>query len=433
MGIKIPTRFPTIIGLIALVIVISGFIKITDAIRTPSQASPSWEPSDVRITNVSDASFTVSWVTQDPVTGALSVTTPGKPTRMYYDERDLSGKIKTYLTHSVSVRDAKPSTQYMVKLLSNNKQFLNNGKPYIVSTPTGLSLNSGGMDPAYGTIKSVNDTPVDGALVYLNIEGGQELSTISKPSGVWLIPLNQARTNDLTSFLPIQDRMTEHVTVLFNNIQASAITDTLNDSPVPEMMLGRTYDFRKQQANINTAPLAQKLPISSVLGVNTAKPYSVTVTSPKPKQALATTLPLFTGTGIPNTFIGISIGMKNPISGSAKVDQNGLWSFTPQKHLPIGIQNFTVTSKDIAGKPVAITQVFEILKSGTQVLGDATPSATLAPTETETPIPTGEPTVEPTAIPTAAPPPTSGNDMPTILLITAGLLLFLTGSIATIR
>ena len=75
-----------------------------------------------------------------------------------------------------------------------------NGTSFKIRTPDNLSANTKGLEPAYGTIRMQSDQAVDGALVYLTLDGGQELSTLTKPSGLWLIPLNQVRSADLTSF-----------------------------------------------------------------------------------------------------------------------------------------------------------------------------------------------------------------------------------------
>jgi hypothetical protein len=70
------------------------------------------------------------------------------------------------------------------------------------------------------------------------------------------------------------------------------------------------------------------------------------------------------------------------------------------------------------------------MKSGTQVLGDATPSATLTPENT--PIVTISPTPEttPESSLSGEPPPTSGNELPTIVLILLGIGLSIGGTLA---
>jgi hypothetical protein len=249
--------------------------------------------------------------------------------------------------------------------------------------------------------------------------------------------------------------MNEQITVSSGEEITYASTDTLNDSPVPDMNLGKQYDFRRQQAKISNnsalalrplqvsttspSPVSKSLPTSgaAVLGEQTAQNYMVSITSPKENAAIVTTLPLFQGTGIPGKYIGISIGFVNAIHGSVRVGQNGIWSFTPTRQLNQGNQTITISSIDSSGKPVAITQKFSILKSGTQVLGDATPSATLIPITTPNLTPTiiSLETITGTPISTLSgmTPPTTGNEFPTIVLLIISLGMLAGGSVVILR
>ena len=86
-----------------------------------------------------------------------------------------------------------------------------------------------------------------------------------------------------------------------------------------------------------------------------------------------------------------------------------------------------MTTVDGTGKTVAVTHAFDILKSGTQVLGDATPSGSLTITPTPTSISTEsgtESTLSGEEI------PTSGYELPTILLVVIGLGLLVSGGVA---
>lgn len=434
---RLPTKIPTLLALILIIILIGGVIVLERIFRTPSTASGSQKPEHVHFTNISDTSFSVTWTTQLPTTGTVLVSAPDKSNQIYYDERDANGKLSPFVTHSVTIRDAKPLTDYSITLLSNGQKHLDNGNPYAIHTAATLPPNTSGLEPAYGTARSAVDQPLEGSIVYLTVEGSQELSTITKPSGLWLIPLNQIRTADLTSYLPTVDRMTENIIVEAQNEQATAVTDTLNDSPVPEMIEGKSYDFRRQQAKTSeTKTLALRqttapLPTGSVLGVNNNRTFTITLTSPSEGAALPTNLPLITGTGIPNTYVGISVGITQIMSGSAKVDANGLWNFTPPRPLPAGRESVTITALDQSGKPVAITHTFQILKSGTQVLGDATPSATLVPTES--PIPTLEASPSGSSSLSGEPPPDTGNELPTILLILLGFGFLVSGGVVALK
>lgn len=418
-------KVPTILGLFLVVVVVGSIIFFAErTLRSPSGAAGSYQPRNTKTTNVSDNTFTVSWMTESPATGTILLSSPGKSNRIYYDERDTGGKLGSYTSHFVTVRDAIANTQYSWKLLSNGRTYLDRNKPYEVKTPAGLPPNVSGLDPAYGTILTARGVAAKGALVYLTLAGGQEFSALSKESGLWLIPLTQARAADLMSFLPTIERMEETILVTHETGEITATTDSLNDSPVPEMTIGQTYDFRRQNAKTTTSSPTALLPVGgSVLGTANQTPV-ITLVTPAQNSSLPTVLPLFSGTGVPNKFVALTIGITNPISGSTKVQPNGIWSFTPPKPLASGKQSVTMTTADASGKAVAITHAFEILKSGTQVLGNATASGTLVSTPTATPIEVPESTLSGEEI------PTSGYELPTIILVVLGMGLLLSGTIA---
>ncbi len=422
---RFPTKIPTIVGLLLVVTIIAGMIFASERlIRSPTVASGSIKPADVQISNITESGFTVTWTTGSPATGAIEVKPDGGKKNVVFDERDtMNKKQNKYITHSVSTRNLTGSTTYEVAIFSNGKAYRDNGKPYQVTTAPSLPPSTDGLEPAFGTVLTADNKPADGALVYLTVEGGQILSTLVKPSGSWVIPLNFTRTSDLSQLLPKAERMTESIVVRSDGQQASATTDTLNDSPVPEMILGKTYDFRKQQAiqAQPSSPIALITPTPSVLGeTTTPASLKVSLTTPAQGASLTTTLPLIQGTGFPGKFVAITLGITNPVSGSTTVGADGLWRFTPAEPLAPGKQSVTATTQDDKGKDIALTHTFEILKSGTQVLGDATPSATLAPTFTPTPASTlaGEPV------------PTSGSIVPTLLLLILGAMLLTGGTLA---
>lgn len=368
-------KIPTLLGLILFIIILGGFIfAFEKGIRLPAKAAPEVAPQSVEITNVTDTSFTASWITNDEATGAIEVSG-----RTVFGEK---GSEKS-TTHSVTFRGAKPDTSYAFNIFSNGKSYSQN------SVETGPAISgSVNLEPAYGVVPA-------GALVYLTIEGGQKLSTVAGSSGTWLIPLTLVRDERLASFLIPQERMTEYVVVRLGREESTAITDTLNDAPVPDMQLGKTYDFRRQQAKAIDALFS--------------------LIKPEEGSALPTSFPLIQGTGIPGQQVAITLGITSPIGGSAVVGLDGIWRFTPPNQLAPGKQSITATSTNGEGKAIALTHSFEVLKSGTQVLGDATPSATLTPT--------------PTSTASAQPPPESGSTLPTILLLIIGVGLIASGGL----
>ena len=229
--------------------------------------------------------------------------------------------------------------------------------------------------------------------------------------------------------------MGETISVQVNGVEIQAFTDTLNDSPVPAMTPGKTYDFRNLNAKAPSKAIAiQPKPTPTVLGSAT---NTVSLVLPPEGSALPTTLPLIQGTGVPGKTISLIIGMTNPYGDSTLVGPDGMWNYTPKQSLAPGKQSVTMTTTTIQNKLVALTHTFTILKSGSQVLGDATPSGTPTTTLTPTPTPTPDLSASISATPIASlaaqPVPTSGYDLPTILLSIMSIGLMIGGGIIFIK
>jgi hypothetical protein len=273
------------------------------------------------------------------------------------------------------------------------------------------------------------------------------LAAITNTQGAWLIPLNLARTADLSGYLLTLERLSETIRVLYGGEETTAMADTLNDSPVPTMVMGKTYDFRKQQAEVpGSQPLAmrdlQETKFQGVLGESATSPkgpFHVTLTQPENGAALSSFLPLIAGTGVPDKSVIVTLGLTDPFTGTTKVGSDGLWRYTPTKTLSAGKQSVTITTTDATGRTTALTHTFEILKSGTQVLGEATPSATLAPTPSIgalTPTPTlfATPavTLTPTSTLSGEPMPQSGDALPLLVIMLIAGVFVSTGLVLTI-
>lgn len=419
-------KIPTLVGLLLVAVAVMVFRFAFDRVSPyMSRASATQSPQNVTISNITDTSFTVSWLTQEKVTGAVIVEGITSP---FYDDRQLAPaasskqREETFLTHSVSIRNSKPDTAHKFRILSGGKIFTNNGNAYEVRTAPTLNGTGTNLEPAYGQVTTPAGIPAEGSLVYLTMTNGQTLSTLVNTSGSWVIPLNLVRTQDLMMYMEPAERIDESIVVRSSEGEASAITDSLNDNPVPAMTLGKTYDFRKIQADNRqeNKKLAEAPP--AVLGTQTnVAAQTIAITKPAQGSAIPSNLPLIQGTGLPGKNVLVVVGMQNPLSASVTVGADGIWRYTPERPLHEGKQSVTITTQNAQNQTQAITHTFEILKSGTQVLGDATPSATINPT------PTLDATPSPTATLTGEEMPTSGNELPLIIMLILGTALLLGG------
>lgn len=416
-------KIPTLIGLLLVAFAVMMFRFAFDRVGPLlTRASPTHTPQNVTVSNQSDSSFTVSWITAEQTAGALIIEGINAP--IYDDRLAITTKAtrqtnQSFSTHSVSVRNLKPQTSYRFRILSGGKTFLHNGVPFETQTAAVLTGIGTNLEPAYGQVTTPSGSPAEGAIVYLTLENGQMLSTLVNASGSWVIPLNLVRTQDFTKYISSAERIDESIVIRSQEGEATALTDSVNDNPVPAMTIGKTYDFRKIQAaeNQNRA-LAQAAP--AVLGTNTTNNPQPVIAITKPAQgsAIPSNLPLIQGTGVAGKTVLVILGLRDPISTTVSIGADGIWRYTPQRPLSEGKQSVTITTTDQKNQTKALTHTFEILKSGTQVLGDATPSATLtlAPTPTDAATLSGEPM------------PTSGNELPLILLLVLGVTLLLGGS-----
>lgn len=434
-------KIPTLVGLLLVGMAVMIFRLAVERVSPLlSRANTTNAPQAVTITNISDTAFTVTWFTKTPTNGAV-VVDGGIAKTTVFDERDALSPSPTtqkssYSTHSVTIRNLKSETDYTFRILVNGSAFLDNGNPYEIRTPPTLTGLGGALEPAYGQITLPDGNPGEGAIVFLTVTGGQTLSTLVKSSGSWVIPLNLVRTESLDRYLETFERMNETISVRAGEGESTALTDTLNDNPVPSITIGKTYDFRKIQAGIpQNPPLANAPPPGAgnpaVLGTNTTINKTVAITKPAQNAVLPTNLPLIQGTGIPGNIVSVLIGIDTLMTGTATVGTDGVWYFTPTKPLAAGKQSITMTTRDANEKTIALTTAFTVLKSGTQVLGDATPSATLTPTTAVIPTITGEPL--PTSTLSGEPLPTSGNTLPLIMLLILGMGLLTGGAFLMVK
>ncbi len=423
-------RIPTLVALLVLLITLGGFIGYFEMRPSLfSKATSTIQISNLHISNVTDSSVAISWISSAPANGSV-VYGEGKDRRIAQDDRDREGKTSTYRTHHVSVRNLAPSTTYTFRILSGSQTLDDNGKPYEFTTGEHLGTPPT-IEPSYGKIINARNDPAQGALVYLTLSGGQPLSTLSSDSGVWLVPTSLARTFDGRAYSAATKESQIEITIYGEDgTQAFAITDIEHDSPTPEITLGKEpYNFRL------TARETKNPDQRSVLGEQTEKP--IAILAPGQNSALTSTKPLIRGTALPGKIVRIVVESK-PQFGEVTVGSDGTWHWAPEKELPPGSHVLTIRTTDAAGKEVLKSQRFSVLKSGTQVLGEATPSGTITPivpsaTPTLTPMVTPSVTISaispsPTAIVPSGSMPRSGSVGATIMLLAAGSILFLLGA-----
>ena len=426
-------HFPTALGLlILLVAIVVGVVLVKTRSGVESGAEESLTPKQVRITNVTDSGFSVSWVTDKATTGLVkhgTETNDIKKTAL--DDRDeLSGEAGAVDVHHVTVKNLQSSTKYLFKLESGGKLFDNSGKLFEITT--GPSLGSApAADPVYGAVLMSSGSTAEGVVVYVSVANAAPLSALAKTNGNWALSLSTARSADLASYLA-DDTQATIVNLLVQGGTlgtAPAITTTSNDSPVPDITLGQSHDFRAD-ASADTDPAGAAgdgepaggfslEPVSTESATATSS-GEVTLENPSYEdEVLNATQPAFIGSGPAGTVLSIVINSDTTYTGSVTVDEDGEWEFTPPEGLETGEHTITVTYIDTEGLEQALTRNFVVAAAGESVEPaiTATPSGQTDDDASRTQLPATDAGV-----------PAPGTGEITLLMLLMGLGLLVGGA-----
>jgi len=426
------SKIPTIIGVVLLVVGLgAGILLVQNRQIFRLGATQESIPKDVRITNITDASFTVSWTTEKDALGFISWgDTENSLTRTEEDEVGAPG-----VTHTLSVKSLIPQTEYFFKINSGGTEYDNNG--LVWQAKTGPTLAQPRSNLVSGTVLTSTGDSAQNALVYFSVGGSSPLSTITSQNGSWVISISTARTNDLTSFVTVDNANTllEISVNAGGEGVATAQIYPQSAKPVPSIVLGSTHDFKNlPPSETSEVPRASvELPETATpssgfeVGENISTPSATTVTleSVAQGETVSTTQPEFFGEAPPGTTLTITLE-SDPITEQVNVPSSGEWSWTPPTDLPEGSHKITIKWTDISGILRTLTRTF-VVEAAEGPAFEATPSATLTPTATPTGTPTASPTATKKPTPTATPTattfatPESGSLTPTLLLSIMGI------------
>jgi hypothetical protein len=449
-------RIPSWIAV--LILVFGGaaaliFLQQPNLLSTYLRATPEITPDQIQITNITNRSFTVSWITAKPTEGLVKYGAGQQTDFVARDQRDpLTGELNAYFTHLVTVTGLEPATAYAFKIQSAGHLFDSNKGPYMVTTAQS-ELEVSSPELLHGVIVDPDNQPAAGAIVYLKADNLSPRSTLVTPTGEWRIDMSQARVKNFSqafSFTENQSLFELFVQDgnLFHNSTVSF--SATRAGQVPKIVLGQDYDFSSlaidkisQPADLGAisrfsfAPLAQAQQAGGSEGV--------IIWNPQPEEAVATNQPLVIGSSPPGTNLQIELQGPVQFSDQSLADDRGYWQWNPTVALPAG--DYAIIAKYISSENRLFSsrRDFTILTSIGGPAIEASPSARLSPTPSIrleislTPssapvLPSLTPTLKPTNIPSPtqsalqSPTPTpavpiAGFALPTMILTGLGLVL----------
>ena len=205
--------------------------------------------SEVRVTNVRDTAFNVSWVTNQSATGEVHYgTDPDNLDQIAYDDRGAGTRDDT---HYVTLLGLTSNTTYYFDVISDGTTDDNGGVHYTVTTGPTLGLPA--SDTIYGQVfKEDGTTPAEGTIVYITLRDADgsgssgeaaPLSALVDSNGYWYGNLGNARMTDLSDYF-YYSASGDEVELRAQGASdgtASQTVDTANDRLAPDMMLGSSH------------------------------------------------------------------------------------------------------------------------------------------------------------------------------------------------
>jgi hypothetical protein len=446
-------RIPTLVGLGILVVgLVVGVILLGTGTNVfAPRATPETTPKQIRITNITDTGFSVSFATDESTPGFLKYgTEERKISTQSPDDRDkLTGSVESFFLHHITVGGLQPDTQYYYLLgTGGGTTFDNNGSPFIIKTaPRGGTPSA--AKTAYGSVSTESGSPADGAVVYISIEGVGELSTLVKSSGSWAVPLSNARTKDSSAYAQITEDAILQIEVKGVSPQQQLRYQTAvnNSQPIAALQFGKSAPEAIADAGQKIATQAAALDelgadatksargggIGDLLaeddgltatelndedalwyGANSTASATLSLENEK-HQLINTDQPTFTGIVPPNVTVTIEIHSETEITQQLISNPDGSFSLNIEelgKTLEPGEHTVTYSYEDPnTGQTVTKTQTFTVKpKTGTSnQLAQANPTPSPTPTPKATPTPSPSPSPSPTPFGSGNPYPVGGS------------------------
>ena len=414
-------RIPTLLGLGVLIVgLIVGTIVFSQGTGVFSpRATPETTPKLVKTTNVTDRSFTVTFLTESSTTAFIKYgTEPNKLTLQAGDDRDqIYGTIKDYNLHHISASSLEQRTTYYYVIgTDQGALYDDNGEPFSITTAV-----RGGTPPdaktIFGAVTTPQGSPAAGSIVYAKLEGAGELSQLVQDSGSWAIPLSNSRKQDGSGYAVITAATPLALFVQsFPEAQTTSATTSIGDFEMGSaLVLGQSGLLADgPNAMVTTSPTVQPTPTDAMTGP-TSPPASdsgllrdLLVEQPTPlptpteaivldltaggDQVVTTQQPLIEGNAPAGVEIQINIHSQTAITQQVVSNSQGEFSLDLAalgSQLEPGTHTVEYSYTDpTTGQLVTNSQTFTVADSTVQQLAQAniSPTPTRAPSPSPTPV-----------------------------------------------
>jgi hypothetical protein len=365
--IKKEKKLPIFLAVFVLITIVGIFGYFFSSIKIPTRASSDY-PRQIRVVNIGKNRAVIFWESSKKETGYILLgENKSNINKFYLDDQDTPSFKKPRFFHFITLNNLKEENVYYFKIVSNDKIFLNlENQPFSFQTLKKDSIIHSSK-PLYGKIIDLNNIGVNNATLVFYGKDLPYFMTKTKSTGEWLIVLQREKKS-------FNNEETVNIEVYNEEGKKSFIRAKLkNLSPLKEsIVLGKDYNFLNEENQVLSA--------SSQIGNGIDSGLKLTVIYPQENALIPGRRPLIKGTALPLKNIDVILRSNEIYSFRTKSDNKGNWSLALGADLAPGDYQLEVISDDLKIKKIAIERRFKIAKSGETVLGEATPSATFAPT-----------------------------------------------------
>ncbi len=206
--------------------------------------------TDVRVANLTDASATISWLTDVGADG--SVVYGLGPDHVHRTAADVRGSETRADTHFVTLTGLTPNTTYYFAVRSGSTLADSNGAFFRFRT--GPTLAPPAADAAFGRVLGADGDPAAGALVFLSLQDANglgssgrsaPLAALSDANGYWSLSLGNARVSSLVRYFGYSapgDYLQIEVRAGREGVACPAAIDAAAARPAPDVALGPPGD-----------------------------------------------------------------------------------------------------------------------------------------------------------------------------------------------
>lgn len=191
-----------------LILLISGLVLglylLSQKTGFFSRAGASTAPEEMVISNISDNSFTVSWITQKNALGFLTYGDTFTLGNTQADDRDVNSATPR-TTHHVTLKNLEPGKNYYFKIGSGGESYDEKGQPFTQTTAPTSPETPPLPQALVGKVLKSDQKPSAQSLIYISVGDSSLISGYTGEDGNFLLTLNNSRVIDLSGYINIKD------------------------------------------------------------------------------------------------------------------------------------------------------------------------------------------------------------------------------------